>query len=81
MLVAPSVADENACRIEHAVDREIVDHLTRFMEFVQRCPHSGAKWLRNHTYFCSSATDGGRCEECLSRGWDVCPADNGDGSN
>jgi DtxR family Mn-dependent transcriptional regulator len=37
----PGLADENACRMEHAVSPEILDRLIRFVEFIEMCPRGG----------------------------------------
>lgn len=33
------LSDKAACKMEHALPREILDPLTEFVEFVERCPH------------------------------------------
>lgn len=35
------LADESACRMEHAVPGELVDRFLRFLEFVEMCPKGG----------------------------------------
>lgn len=58
-------AEANACRLEHAVDKEVLSHLTNFMDFVQRCPRGGAKWIRGYEHTCDPNTEGEKCERCL----------------
>jgi DtxR family Mn-dependent transcriptional regulator len=36
--LAPAVAEENACRMEHAVDDEALERLTWYVEFTASCP-------------------------------------------
>ena len=36
-----SEADENACRMEHVVDKEILLRMQQFMAFLQKCPRAG----------------------------------------
>lgn len=60
-------AGENACRVEHAVDPQVIGKLVDFLDFVSRCPRLGADWLKAWSGGC---TNDGRCEgcaECLSR--------------
>jgi len=38
------VAEASACRMEHDLDREVLERLRVFAEFVKRCPHCG--WER-----------------------------------
>ncbi len=38
--VEPSLAESNACRIEHAIDDEVLQRLTDFAGAVLACPHA-----------------------------------------
>jgi DtxR family Mn-dependent transcriptional regulator len=42
--VEAGVAQSNACRMEHAIDDEVLERLKDFAEFVQRCPRVGRTW-------------------------------------
>ena len=64
------IAEANACRLEHAIDPEVLEKLLRFIEFVERCPRGGAEWLRSFGRFCEDdrGEDCGRCIRlCLSQ--------------
>jgi len=39
------VAQNDACLIEHVIASETCDKLLDFIEFVEKCPHSGTSWL------------------------------------
>lgn len=39
------LAETNACRMEHDLDREVLERLHLFAEFVKRCPHCGQERL------------------------------------
>jgi DtxR family Mn-dependent transcriptional regulator len=65
LLVKPALAEESACRLEHAVDREVLTHLARFIDFVHRCPRGGAKWIRGYEYTCDPGADAEKCERCM----------------
>ena len=41
----PDLADEAACRMEHAVPGEMVDRFVRFLEFIEMCPRGGPALL------------------------------------
>ena len=62
-------AEDAACKMEHAVSPVILDRLIRFMEFVESCPRSGEKWIREfwnkceHT--CQNKAPYADCEECI----------------
>lgn len=38
-------ADEDACKMEHAVSNATIDRIIHFMEFVKSCPRVGDDWL------------------------------------
>lgn len=42
-----SVADEEACQMEHGMSPETLNRLAMFMEFVQIRPRAGSNWLKN----------------------------------
>jgi DtxR family transcriptional regulator, Mn-dependent transcriptional regulator len=57
-------ADEEACKMEHALSSATLDSLTDFMEFIQTCPRAGDSWLRHFEDF---RADGRSPEKCRSR--------------
>lgn len=59
------IAEQNACRMEHVIDRQVLDRLLNFADFVKSCPRGGNKWLKGFTYYCRDGIDGNRCEKCL----------------
>ncbi len=61
-------ADENACRMEHAVSKGVVDRLVEFAEFIETCPRAGAKWVRGFGYQCGEAPHSKeKCERCIAQ--------------
>lgn len=48
----PEQAGEDACLAEHCLSPETVERLTRFVRFVDRCPRTGAQWLRRFRCRC-----------------------------
>jgi DtxR family Mn-dependent transcriptional regulator len=38
-------ADEDACKMEHAVSSATLERILVFMEFIENCPRSGSDWL------------------------------------
>lgn len=65
LLIEEKVAETNACRLEHAVDRDVLEHLAHFVDFVQRCPRGGAKWIRGYEYHCDPQSEREKCETCM----------------
>lgn len=56
--VDPETAADDACRAEHHVSRLTLERLTRFIEFIDRCPRTQNEWLEHFHCFCT----GGRAE-------------------
>jgi DtxR family Mn-dependent transcriptional regulator len=54
--VGENLAEDNACRLEHDLDPEVMERLVGFMEFVEMCPVDQSRWLEARSE---------SCEECL----------------
>ncbi len=54
--VGETVAEDNACRIEHHLDPEVIEKLVRLGEFIEMCPVDQTRWLEG-------VAD--TCEECI----------------
>lgn len=59
-------AEENACRMEHAVSPVIIDRLVRFVEFIQICPRGGDAWIDGFRRFCEKDDPLAGCGSALS---------------
>lgn len=62
--VEPATADEDACKMEHALSPATLDSLTDFIEFIRTCPRTGESWLN---YFEEYRLHGRRPEKCQAR--------------
>lgn len=59
-------AEQNACRMEHAMDRAAIDRLVQFIEYIQYCPRTGRDWVAGFTdYYSRSNHDRNDCRECI----------------
>ncbi|NLW86282.1 MAG: metal-dependent transcriptional regulator [Planctomycetes bacterium] len=58
-------ADEAACKMEHAIPDAILDRFLDFVEFVERCPRGGSKWIKGFGYYCDNDNKTGNCEKCV----------------
>lgn len=56
-----SVAEDNACRMEHHLDLEVIDKLVGFVEFVEMCPLDQTRWLEGLSEGCED------CVPCLDQ--------------
>ena len=53
LLLDPKTAEENACRMEHAMDKDAIARLVQFFDFLHQCPRTGDEWIRNFITFYS----------------------------
>lgn len=61
-------AEENACRMEHAMDKIAINRLVRFIDYIHRCPRVGEDWLANfNTFFSLNNRVGAHCSDCLKQ--------------
>jgi len=51
LLVEKGLAGENACRMEHVMDKEVMDRLVLFARFIKSCPRAGEDWLGKFAAF------------------------------
>jgi DtxR family Mn-dependent transcriptional regulator len=61
----PSEADAEACRMEHATSRTILDRLVKFVEYFETCPMNEVHWDDEIGFFCGERQEkGGRRDTC-----------------
>jgi len=61
-------ADINACRMEHAMDKESIDKLLKFISFIDNCPRTGTDWISSFMHYCSlEESDWKKCEGCIDK--------------
>jgi len=58
------VANDEACKMEHALSSDTLNSLIDFMEFIQTCPRAGGSWLK---YFREYRVEGHHPEKCQAR--------------
>ena len=61
------VAEENACRAEHVLDRQVIDRLICHMEFMDRCPRMGPVLMESFREYCQNGTESENCRDCVGR--------------
>lgn len=59
-------AEQTACGMEHAVDRETLEKIVALVKFIDICPRMGTEWLRNHMKTCRIDTPDERCSTCIN---------------
>lgn len=64
--IDPQAADENACRMEHAIDSTVLERLIRFIEYIHTCPRAGDQWLDAFVEYCTSDSPSEhKCQTCI----------------
>jgi len=51
LLVGDRASEENACRMEHAMDDEVLDRMALFARFVKKHPGTGGDWVKGFADF------------------------------
>jgi DtxR family Mn-dependent transcriptional regulator len=65
LAIDDGIAEESACRIEHAAPPEVIDRLIRFVAFLEVCPRGGADLIKGFTEYCEKGTIKESCDECI----------------
>jgi len=65
LLVAPKLADETACKLEHVIPKIALERLVDFADFVKTCPRAGTKWVSGFGYYCDNSGLQENCEKCI----------------
>jgi DtxR family Mn-dependent transcriptional regulator len=66
LALGEDIAEEGACRIEHAAPPEIISRMISFIDFMQRCPRGGDDLIRGFNDFCTHGKTKVNCEDCVS---------------
>ena len=67
LLIEEKKAEENACRMEHSMDKIAVNRLVQFIEYIYQCPRTGEDWISNfNTFFTQNKIAEANCPECLN---------------
>ncbi len=66
LLLDPENAEKNACRMEHAMDKAVIDRLVQFIEYIHHCPRTGDDWIQAFVnYYSKNEYDMVKCKKCL----------------
>lgn len=60
-------ADEDACKMEHAVSSATLGRIMEFMEFIENCPRSGNEWLELFNEYRKHGRSKDRCLERMRK--------------
>jgi DtxR family Mn-dependent transcriptional regulator len=60
------IAEEAACKIEHAAPPVVISRMIEFIKFLQICPRGGEDLLKGFADFCHEGTTREDCSDCIS---------------
>jgi len=63
--VQERVAEEDACRMEHAASEGVLDRLAQFVDFIRLCPRIDIRWIEETGYFCRRPDSLEDCRRCI----------------
>ena len=64
--VEENKADTAACRMEHALDKQIYTKFLNFLKFLDACPRCGQDWLDAFAEnYSPSSKPSSECQECI----------------
>ena len=66
LTIEDSIAEEGACKIEHAAPPEIIARMISFTEFMQVCPRGGDELIKGFADYCKRGKKIDNCENCVS---------------
>lgn len=66
LAIDSNVAEEGACKIEHAAPPEIIARMISFTEFMQVCPRGGDDLIKGFAEYYQNGKQLENCEDCIS---------------
>ena len=60
------IAEEGACKIEHAAPPEIITRMISFIDFMQHCPRGGEELINGFKDYCVKGMSEVNCDNCIS---------------
>ncbi len=66
LAVNEKVAEANACRMEHVLDKEVLQRMKQFEGFLEHCPRAGREWMKGFGTFCQQGRLQENCPQCIA---------------
>jgi DtxR family Mn-dependent transcriptional regulator len=66
LAIEESVAEQGACRIEHAAPPKIINRMVDFIRFLEVCPRGGKDLINGFASFCDQGRTAADCAACVS---------------
>lgn len=66
LAIEETIAEQGACRIEHAAPPKIIDRMIDFIRFLEVCPRGGKELINGFASFCEQGRTRADCDVCVS---------------
>ncbi len=66
LAIDPKIAEEGACKVEHAAPPEVIERMIAFIDFLRVCPRGGDDLLEGFAEYCKRGTTRKNCDQCIS---------------
>jgi len=66
LAINDKIAEANACRMEHVLDKEVLLRMKQFESFLENCPRAGREWMKGFGVFCQQGRLQENCSQCIS---------------
>ncbi len=66
LAIEETIAEQGACRIEHAAPPKIIDRMIDFIRFLEVCPRGGKELINGFASFCEQGRTRADCDACVS---------------
>jgi DtxR family Mn-dependent transcriptional regulator len=67
LAIDQKIAEEGACKIEHAAPPEIIARMIHFTEFMKVCPRGGEEMVKGFADYCQRGKPADDCDDCVSQ--------------
>jgi DtxR family transcriptional regulator, Mn-dependent transcriptional regulator len=64
LMLEPEKAEETACKMEHSVDREIIERFACFLAYVRKNIGVAGSWIDDFREAIRNGNDDGTCRDC-----------------
>lgn len=67
LAIDETIAEDGACKIEHAAPPEIISRMIKFTEFMKVCPRGGEEMIRGFADYCEKGSTKDNCDTCVAQ--------------
>ncbi len=71
LAIDDKIAEEAACKIEHAAPSEVISRMVNFTEFLKVCPRGGTDLIKGFADYCAQGKTKVNCDECIASCMDI----------